>query len=279
MKKYLKHKFSSEDKNLISVIDELPLWSAPFGMSLLNTIKMREGMKVLDIGSGLGFPLIEIAQRLGESSSIYGIDPWKAANDRVKLKIKTYAIKNVKVLKAHAEKLPFENSYFDLLVSNNGINNVGDLDITFSECERVSKHGAQFVFTMNLDSTMIEFYNILKSELEKRKLYDAAIKMREHIYHKRRPLNEMKKLLTMHRIKIKKISQDVFYLRFFDAASMLNHSFIKYWFLPSWKEITDEINQEEIFNSIENRLNKIKDKKGEIKLRVPFATFDCEKAF
>ena len=90
MKKYLNHTFSTEDKELVSIIDELPLWSAPFGLSLLNTIKLGNGFRVLDIGSGQGFPLIEIAQRLGESSMVFGIDLWKEANERASLKIKKY---------------------------------------------------------------------------------------------------------------------------------------------------------------------------------------------
>lgn len=277
MKKYLKHKFNPEDKELVSVIDELPFWSAPFGISLLNIITMRKGIKVLDIGSGLGFPLIEIAQRLGESSLVYGIDPWKTANDRVKLKIKKYGIKNVKVIKGSAEAMSFDNSFFDLIVSNNGINNVRDLEKTLSECERVCKSGGQFVFTMNLDNSMIEFYNILRTVLTQRGLNEAVKKMEEHIYHKRRPLGEIKELLISHNFIIKKIIEDIFYLRFSDAASMFNHSFIKYWFLPSWREITGKKNIQDIFESIEKKMEDANGKGNEIKLSIPFATFNCRK--
>lgn len=62
MKNYLKHK---TDKNLISILDELALWSAPFGLKRLDKIKMNKNMKVLDIGCGWGFPSIETAARPG----------------------------------------------------------------------------------------------------------------------------------------------------------------------------------------------------------------------
>jgi len=76
MKNYLTHSFSTDDFELVSVIDELPLWSAPFGLRLLDTIKLKPRINALDIGCGLGFPLIEVAQRLGTSSKVFGIDPF-----------------------------------------------------------------------------------------------------------------------------------------------------------------------------------------------------------
>ena len=277
MKKYLYHTFSENDKEMVSTMDELPLWSAPFGLSLLDTIKLGKGFKVLDIGSGLGFPLIEIAQRLGESSKVFGIDPWEEANERANLKIKKYNLKNVEVIKGTAEDLPFEDSYFDLIVSNNGINNVNDLTQTLKECSRTAKSGAQFVFTMNLEDTMKEFYNPLKKELEKRNLHESIKKMAEQIYSKRRPLNEITKLLDENDFRVNEIKHDIFYLRFADAESMFNHSLIKYWFLDGWKSIIDEDMQEEVFDKVETRMNESIKKDKHVKLSVPFVTVDCER--
>ena len=95
MTDYLDHRMNADSPDLISIIDELPLWSAPFGQRLLETIRLQPNLKVLDVGCGLGFPLIEIAERLGPSSQIYGIDPWAAAAERVRLKLATHGIDNV----------------------------------------------------------------------------------------------------------------------------------------------------------------------------------------
>ncbi|TAL34748.1 MAG: hypothetical protein EPN93_11480 [Spirochaetes bacterium] len=59
--------FNLDEPCLVSALDEMSLWSAPFGMALLDEIPYRAGMSVLDLGSGTGFPLIEIAERLGAS--------------------------------------------------------------------------------------------------------------------------------------------------------------------------------------------------------------------
>ncbi|MBU1344941.1 MAG: hypothetical protein KKE44_14360 [Proteobacteria bacterium] len=56
-------------------MDDLPLWSAPFGLTLLDTLKFKKNINVLDIGCGEGFPLIEIAARFGETSRFFGLDP------------------------------------------------------------------------------------------------------------------------------------------------------------------------------------------------------------
>ena len=166
MKDYLDHTFNPDDPELISIQDELPFWSAPFGFSLLNTIRMKKNINELDIGSGFGFPLLEVSQRLGKTCNVFGVDPWKPAIERAEKKIKMYNLSNVKIIDCCAEKLPFEDSFFDLIISNNGINNVKDIPAVFNECSRVCKNGAQFVFTFNLDKTMIEFYDIYEKVLK-----------------------------------------------------------------------------------------------------------------
>lgn len=275
MKKYLTKTVEPSDKNLISVLDELAFWSAPFGLSLLDKIKMNKKMKVLDIGCGWGFPSIETAVRLGESSYIYGIDPWKEAIERAEYKTNYYGIKNIKFITGCAEKLPFDDSFFDLIISNNGINNVQDLPKSLVECRRVSKTGAQFVFTMNLEQTMIEFYNLLERELMKRNDINAVKKMKEQIYLMRKPVEEIKFLLNENAFKIKSIDENQFYLRYSDGTAMFNYPMIKNWFTPGWKKIIDEKLHEEIFESIENQFNLEAKKNGEVKLSVPFITVEC----
>ncbi|MEJ2507213.1 MAG: class I SAM-dependent methyltransferase, partial [Ignavibacteriaceae bacterium] len=151
MKNYLHHTFESDDPELISIIDELPLWSAPFGLKLLDNVQLKPNINVLDVGCGLGFPLIELSQRFGNTCKFYGVDPWQSALKRAQAKIYKYKITNTVVTKSIAEKLPFKNNSFDLIVSNNGINNVQDIRQTLSECFRVSNTGAQFLTTMNLE--------------------------------------------------------------------------------------------------------------------------------
>jgi arsenite methyltransferase len=277
MNKYFRQKVDTDKPELISVIDDLPLWSAPFGLKLLDTIVMKKNIRILDIGCGLGFPLIEIAERFGESCKIYGIDPWEKALERIRLKLKVYNIWNVEVLNGYAENMPFEDNIFDLVVSNNGINNVEDMKRTLEECYRVCKPYAQVTFTLNLEKTMIEFYNVFREVLEENNLFEVVPKMKAHIYSKRKPLKEIKKLLEESGFTIKKIFPDSFQLRYVDGTTMLNHYLIRYWFLDGWKQVVEEKDMVKIFEVVEFKLNKVAKKRGEFILTVPFVTIDCRK--
>jgi ubiquinone/menaquinone biosynthesis C-methylase UbiE len=196
MSKYPNHTYDLNDPELVSIVDDLPLWSAPFGMTLLDMVRYRPGMNVLDIGCGLGFPMIELAQRLGASSAVYGIDPSESFLERVKLKIKKLGLANVTVVKGKAEKLQFDDAFFDLIVSNNGLNNVDDIEAVLAECRRVCRNGSQMVVTMNLPDTMKEFYDIYQVVLEELGKTAEIGKIDEHIYSKRKPLRETEDQLT-----------------------------------------------------------------------------------
>ena len=277
MKEYLNHSFSVDNPDLVSSLDELPLWSAPFGLKLLDTIELKPNITVLDIGCGLGFPLIEIAERLGTSSKVFGIDPWKKALERVNLKLQTYSIKNVLSIKSVAEQLPFSDNLFDLIVSNNGINNVVNLEQTLSECFRVSKPKAQFTVTLNLEESMIEFYTIFEEILKTNGLNDEIVKMKEQICSKRKPLEEIKSFLSKAGFDIKNIFYDSFKMKFLNSAVMFNHSLIKYWFLDGWKTVVKPNDLELVFERIENRVDEFAKKNGGFCLTIPFVTIDCRR--
>lgn len=277
MKKYLEHYQNPGGTFPLSWMDELPLWSAPFGLKLLEMIRMSSQTNLLDIGFGFGFPLLEAAMRMGEQAKAFGIDPWDLAIEKTSEKIKYYGLKNVEIVKGVAENLPYANDFFDLVISNNGINNVTDIPATFSECYRVAKPGAQFVFTMNLDTTMKEFYKVFKKVLKENDLHDSIEQLNTHIYEKRKPVKYMKKWLKKSGFEISKLSIDSFSYRFSDGTAMLNHYFIRFGFLDAWVKMLPPDRMEEIFDQVERRLNKMAANEGELRITIPFATFDCEK--
>lgn len=274
---YLKTNYNLNDETTISVIDELSLWAAPFGLKLLENINYKQNIAVMDIGSGLGFPLLEIAMRLGNSCKVYGIDPWDMAIERIKTKIKIYGINNVELFTGVAESIPLPDNSIDLIVSNNGLNNVNDLRVVLKECSRVAKVNAQLVFTFNTEKTMIEFYSVLEEVLMKRNMHNEINKMKEHMHKKRKPLDEYLALLERSGFHVNEIVNDEFSYHFVDAQSMFNHFLIRLAFLGSWIELLPEEKQNEILVETETLLNEKALKNGSLALTVPFVLIDCKK--
>ncbi len=275
MKSYLTINFNLNE--LLNVFDELPLWSAPFGLKLLENINYKQNITVLDIGFGAGFPLTEIAMRLGNGSTIYGIDPWKETFQRVNQKIYYYGISNIKIIEGVAESIPLENESVDLITSNNGINNVSNIDKALSECSRIIKSGGQFVQTMNLDKSMIEFYNQLENVLSEMKLYKVIELMYKHIKQKRPPLHDFIALMQKHNFIINDVVEDEFCYKFSNATAMLNHYFIRLAFMDSWIKLLPPDKVELIFDTIETRLNDQAKEQGGITLTIPFVLLNAIK--
>ena len=275
MKKYLLDDFNLD--KYINFSDEISLWSAPFGIKLLETIDYRENISALDIGSGSGFPLIELAMRLGEGSIIYGIDPWKAAIKRTREKISYYRISNIRLIEGVAESIPLEDDSIDLIVSNNGINNVDNIDQVLNECSRIMKKEGQFVLTMNLTKTMIEFYSQLEQVLNEMNLRKEIELMHHHINEKRRSLEEVTSLLRKYGFDLRKLVQDQFFYKFTNGTAMLNHQFIRLAFLKSWKTFLPDNKLEGIFDEIETRMNEASRKAEGVTLTIPFAVIDAIK--
>jgi ubiquinone/menaquinone biosynthesis C-methylase UbiE len=268
MKKYHQNEFDRDNYALYA--DECPVWSAPFGLKLLEHIVYKTDINALDIGFGTGFPLTEIALRLGGNSTIYGIDPWKAATERAKKKIDFYGIRNIRLISGRAESIPLPDKSIDLIVSNNGINNVSDIGKVLAECSRLIKPGGQFIITMNTEQTMFEFYEQFERALSEMNMEHEKALMHNHIYEKRKPVAEMTRMLSENAFLIKDLIHDQFNYRFSDGSAMLNHYFIRLAFMDSWMKILPEEKREIIFSKVEDRLNEHANLIGGIKLSIPF---------
>jgi len=275
MKKYLHSEF--DFVKLADVYDEVSVWSAPFGQKLLDIVEYKPNISAIDIGFGTGFPLTELAMRLGESCMVYGIDPWKEGIIRANRKISYFRITNIKIIEGYAESIPLENACLDLIVSNNGLNNVNDLNKVLSECSRIIRDGGQFVQTMNLDKSMYEFYEQFESVLAELGMQEEINKMHLHIYQKRKPLDEIISLTEKHGFTIRNLEHDRFSYKFTDGTAMFNHYFIQVAFMDSWIKILPKEKTELVFDMIESRLNKQAHQLGGIHLSIPYVMINARK--
>jgi len=107
---------------------------------LAQHYNLKAGQKVLDIGCGKGFLLYDLAQ-IVPGLEIHGIDISKYAIDNSKEEIKS----NLQV--SNANKLPFDDSYFDLVISITTLHNLHcyDLEKSLKEIMRVGKNNKYIV--------------------------------------------------------------------------------------------------------------------------------------
>src|SRR5947209_7079368 len=106
----------------------MPLWSAPFGLMLLEQVPLRTGMTILDVGAGTGFMTIELAQRCGPDARVIAVDPWAAAMKRLSRKLDHLGIQNVRAIVEDVAAIDLPSASVDLIVSNLGISNFDDPD-------------------------------------------------------------------------------------------------------------------------------------------------------
>ncbi|MGB4970319.1 MAG: class I SAM-dependent methyltransferase [Saprospiraceae bacterium] len=269
MTSYLNYQFK-DTETFINTFDEAPLWSASFGLLLLKHLELKSDQTVIDIGSGAGFPLLELAGRLGNSCKLYGIDPWKNANVRAHQKIENLGYSNVSIIEASAEQIPFENNTIDLIVSNLGINNFENPEIVFKECHRALKPNGKLALTTNLNGHWKEFYQLFYYTLEnigKANLIPILKKDEEH----RGTIESISKLFTNNNLKLTRHYEEQFKMNFIDGSAFLNHHFIKLGWLTTWMGLFPKAELLEIFTALELNLNDYAAKNNGLSLTVPMA--------
>jgi len=242
---------------IITAYDELPLWSAMFGLLMLEHVPLAGVKRALDVGCGTGFPLIELAERLGPSAHVDGVDPWSAGLARAAEKIAARATPNATLHEGSASSLPFPNATFDLIVSNLGINNFEDRDAVMHECRRVARDGATLALTTNLQGHMQEFYDAFASVLND----DGPL--REHIEH-RATVASVRDLLERGGFAVTRVVERESTMRFASGTALFNHHFIKIGFLDAWKKVA---RSRETFAKLRDRLDAME----ELRLTIPMA--------
>lgn len=275
MTPYLSYKFE-DNETFINTFDEAPLWSASFGLLLLKHLELKRNQTVIDIGSGAGFPIIELAGRMGNTSKFYGIDPWKNANQRTKQKITNYGYTNVELIETSAEKIPFDNETIDLIVSNLGINNFDKPGVVFKECSRVLKPNGKLAITSNLNGHWKEFYQLFYATLEqigKQHLISLLKKDEDH----RGSIETVSKLFTNNGFKVIRHFEESFEMKFVDGTAFLNHHFVKLGWVTTWIGLFPKVELQEIFSVLEQNLNDFSTKNNGLILTVPMAYIEGAK--
>jgi SAM-dependent methyltransferase len=98
-----------------------------------------EGEAVLDIGCGAGVDTIVAAMMVGPTGRVIGIDLVPEMLERAGENAKMMGLKNVTFVETSAEKMPFQNADFDVVISNGVFNLIPDKASALAEAIRVLK--------------------------------------------------------------------------------------------------------------------------------------------
>ena len=110
----------------------------PFVLGTLET-----GERVLDVGSGAGTDSLVAAQMVGSQGRVTGIDMTPQMLAKARAAAAEMGATNVDFERGEAERLPFEDASFDVVISNGVIDLVPDKDAVFSEIHRVLRPGGR----------------------------------------------------------------------------------------------------------------------------------------
>jgi len=110
----------------------------PFALGALNP-----GERVLDVGSGAGTDSLVAAQMVGPAGRVVGIDMTPEMLAKARAGAAEMGAAHVTFLEGEAERLPFPDGSFDVVISNGVIDLIPDKDAVFSEIHRVLAPGGR----------------------------------------------------------------------------------------------------------------------------------------
>ena len=105
---------------------------------------IKKGNHVLDLGSGAGNDCFVARAIVGETGKVTGLDMTELMISKARTNSEKLGFKNVEFVLGDIEEMPFDNKFFDVVISNCVLNLVPDKSKAFKEIFRVLKPGGHF---------------------------------------------------------------------------------------------------------------------------------------
>jgi arsenite methyltransferase len=106
--------------------------------------ELREGERVLDLGSGGGIDVLLSARRVGPAGMAYGVDMTDEMLELARENQRRAGVTNVEFLRGDIENIPLPEASVDVVISNCVINLAADKGAALREAYRVLAPGGRF---------------------------------------------------------------------------------------------------------------------------------------
>ena len=111
----------------------------------INYAKAKVGEVCVDLGSGRGTDVLRMADEVGESGLVYGIDISEGMLEKARQNASRLEVQNVRFIQSELENIELTDNFADLVISNCTINHATDKEAVWSEVYRILKKGGRFV--------------------------------------------------------------------------------------------------------------------------------------
>ncbi|SDB92665.1 methyltransferase domain-containing protein [Williamwhitmania taraxaci] len=121
----------------------------------INYAEPLTGEVCVDLGSGRGTDVLRMAESVGETGFVYGIDISDGMLEKARQNAAKFNATNVKFVRSGLESLELPDRVADLVISNCTINHAANKQAVWDEIYRILKKGGRFVISDIYSTTTV----------------------------------------------------------------------------------------------------------------------------
>ncbi len=138
-----------------------------YGRGTVERLDLASGASVLDVACGTGASAIPVAEIVGSTGKVIGIDLAEGLLELGRTKAKAQGLQNVEFRQGDMTNLDFEDNTFDAVICVFGIFFVPDMESLVAELWRVVKPGGKLAITTWGPDLFEPMYGAFDNELKK----------------------------------------------------------------------------------------------------------------